>query len=132
MLVRRNIEAVASQHMAPCTHICWPPTPSGSIADTAINSVYLLGMVCVRTLVCWPRTPSGSIADTAINSVYLLGMVCVRTLVCWPRTPSGEMASGATVLGAPERWEALQGRNHFAQTILSYYDLMAPHVHHDC
>jgi hypothetical protein len=27
-------------------------------------------------------TPSGSIADTAINSVYLLGMVCVRTLIC--------------------------------------------------
>jgi hypothetical protein len=27
------------------------------------------------------QTPSGSIAETPINSVYLLGMVCMRALI---------------------------------------------------
>jgi hypothetical protein len=33
-------------------------------------------------LILLASTPSGSIAETPINSVYLLGMVCIRALIC--------------------------------------------------
>jgi hypothetical protein len=79
--------------------ICWPQPPWLNCRDChqfgrfVGNGVY----TCPDLLA---SAPTGSIAETAINSVDLLGMVYIRALTCWPQPKLVQQLAGSSLRGA--------------------------------